>query len=519
MAVFLLARLLWFAKAVTLLAKGLQEADADVFLTAYLHVPGLQSNGWALTESDSSLAGSGTSPAASWQPAAPQQPTAASKPASDDSLDLQDLISEAVNHSQSQPHKALPNGQQAGTPSASAAASLASAGNAGAGPADTDMHLDVQGVGMYAEPAAVQAWATDGAASSVQEQHTPASSCNTSQYPTQRSHLSGAQHHINGYASGVCPGNPSAGHLGGSHPSPHSGDYPASSGSDHHWGDHTPELPPGLYQGTARRGSGAAGFAPAARDKAPMSDMGLPSYALPTYAKHFKSQQGSANPQPSHPGWAQSRQPATGFTAGPTSSLQSLDLAHDSWQERRVGQSQHPYGQRWGRSGRSTAQGGGSATQPSSARVSPERTRDAHRTAAPQRQGFATGSAVQRPLTPAGSRHGEYPHAAAVADAFIESGLYSSSAVHRQGNAFHARSAAQLPREAAEVTVPAPTAAADSLRPVLTDWQRPAPVQSRDLAAATDIERLLQQLTPVMPGESQATDGLTLVRSAAFALS
>ena len=499
------------------LLKDCGTVHAGVFLTAYLHVPGVQSNGWAPTGSGSSLAGSGTSPDAPWQPAAPQQPTAASKPASDDSLDLQDLINEAVNHSQSQPRSALPNGQQAGTPSASAAASLASAGDAGAGPTNTDMHQGVQGVGMYAEPAAVQAWATYGAASSVQEQDTPASSSHTPQYPTQRSHLSGDQHHINGYASGVCPGNPSAGQLGGVHPSAHSADYPGSSGSDHHWRDHTPELPPGLYQGNARRGSGAAGLVPAGRDQALVSDMSLPSYALPTYAKHSKSQQGRATPQPSHLGWAQSRQPAAGVSAGPTSSLQSLDLAHDSWQERRVGQSQHPYGQRWGRSGRPTAQGGGSATQPSSARVSPERSRDAHRSAAPQRQGFATGSAAQRAFTSAGSRHSEYPPAAMVADAFTESGLYSGSAVHRQGNASHARSAAQTPREAAEVVVPASAAMADSLQPVLTDWQRPAPVQSRDLAAATDIERLLQQLTPVMPRESQATDGLTLVCSAAFA--
>lgn len=434
-------------------------------------------------------------------------------------MDLQDLINEAVNHSQRQPRSALPNGQQAGTPPAGAAASLASAGDAGAALTGTDMHLDVQGAGMYAEPAAVQAWATDGAASSVQEQDTPASSSHTPQYPTQRSHLSGAQHHTNGYASGVRQGNSSGGKLGGINPSLHSADFPESSGSNHHWRDRTPELPPGLYQGTARRGSGVTGLGPAVSNEAPVSDVGLPSYALPTYAKHSKSQQGSLQPQPSHLRWAQSRQPGAGVSAGHTSSLQSLDLAHDSWQERRAGQSQHPYGQRWGRSGRPTAQGGGSVTQPSSARVSPERSRDAQRTAAPQRRGFANGSAAQRPFTSAGSRHGEYPHATMVADALTESGLYSSSNADRQGNAFHARSAAQLPREAAEVAMPASAAMADSLQPVLTDRPRPAPVQSRDLAAATDIERLLHQLTPVMPRGNQATDGLTLVSSAAFALS
>lgn len=493
---------------------------ADVLLTAYLHSSGVQSNGWAPTESDSSLAGSGTSPAASWQPAAPQPPAAAYQPASKDSLDLQDPIDEAVNHSQSQPRSASPSGQQTGTPSVSAAASLASAGDARAGPTYTDVHLGVQGLGMYAEPAAVQAWATDGAASSVQEQNTHASSSHTPHHP--RSHLYGGQKHLNGYASGARPGNPSGGKLGGVNPSPHSAEYPGSSDSDHHWRDPTPELPPGLYQGSARRGSGEASFAPArstpaAREQVLVSHVGLPSYALPTYAKHSKGQQGSAQPQPSHLGWAQSRQPPAAVNAGPSSSLQSLDLAHDSWQECRVGQSQHPYGQHWGRSRRPMAQGGGSATQPSSARVSPERPRDAHRTVAPQGQGFATGSAAQRPFT-SGFGHGEYPHASMVADAFAESGLHPSSALHRQGNAFHARSAAQLPREAAEVAVPASAAMIDSLLPVVTDWQRPAPVQSRDLAAATDIERLLQQFTPVMPGGSQAMDSLTLVCSAALVL-
>ena len=471
------------------------------------------------TKSGSSLAGSGTSPVASW-PAAPQQPTAVGKPASEESLDIQDLVNKAANPSQSQPPSALPNGQQTGTPSATTAASLASAGDAGADPTDIGMHAGVQGVGMHAEPADVPAGATDCAASPVQEQDSPASSSHTPQYPTQRSHLSGAQHQFNGYGSGVRQGKSSEGKLGDIDPSPHSADYPGSSGSNHHWRDHTPELPPGLYQGTARCGPAAAGLVPAVRDQAPVSDVVLPSYALPTYAKHSRSQQGSTQPQPSHLRWAQGRQPAAGVSAGPSSSLQSLDLAHDSWQERRGGHSQHPYGQRWGRSRTLTAQGGGSATQPSSARVSPERSRDTHRTAAPQRQGFATASAAHRPFTSAGSRHGDFPHAAMVADTLTESGQYwPSSTVGRQGNAFHARSAAQMPPEAAEVAVPASAAMADSLRPVLTDLQRPVPVQSRDLAGATDIERLLQQLTPVMPGARQGTDNFTLVRSAALALS
>jgi len=45
-------------------------------------------------------------------------------------------------------------------------------------------------------------------------------------------------------------------------------------------------------------------------------------------------------------------------------------------------------------------------------------------------------------------------------------------------------------------------------RHMLADWQRPAPLQSRDLAAATDVERLLQQLTPV---HDQNPSQLTLV--------
>lgn len=481
-----------------------------------LHVPGLQSNGWAPTESGSSLAGSGTSAVASWQPAAPQPPTASSQPASDSSLDVQDLVNEAVNHTQSQPRHALPTGWHSGTPSASVAASLASAGDTEASPTDAGPHLGVQGLGMYAEPAAVQAWATYGAAPSAQETDTPASSSRTTHY--RRSRLPGDQQHVNGYASGVYPGHPSGGRLSDITPSLHH--YPGSSSSDHHWQDTTPELPPGLFQGTARPGSSEAGLTPAARQitpgrsQAPVSHMGLPSYALPVHAKHSKSQQGSMHAQPTHLGRPQSRQPAAGASAGPTSSLQSLDLAHESWQERRNAQGQHPYGQRWGKGSRPSAHGGGSSTQPSSARVSPEHSRDAHRTEAPQRLGTASGAAAQRLVMSAGSRYGEYPHASMAADAFAESGLHSRSALHRQGCAFHARNTAQLPREAAELAVSASASMADSQRPVMTDWHRPAPLQSRDLAAATDIERLLQQLTPVLPGGSQANNSLTLVCAA-----
>lgn len=482
-----------------------------------LNVPGLQSNGWAPTESGSSLAGSCTSAVASWHRL---QPTATVKPASDSSLDIQDLSNEAVTHTQSQPRHALPSGWHSGTPSASVAVSLASAGETEASPIDAHGgHLGVQGVGMYAEPAAVQAWATYGAVLAAQERDTPASSSHTTQYS--RSRLRDAQQHVNGYASGVYSGNPSGGRLGEINPCLHH--CPGSSSSDHHWQDNTPELPPGLFQGSARPGSSEASLAPAARQitagrsQARVSHMGLPSYALPVHAKHPNSQQGSMHAQPIQLGRPQSRQPAAAVSAAPTSSLQSLDLAHDSWQERRRGQSQHLYGQRSGKGSRPSTHSGGSATQPSSARVSPERSRDGHRIEAPQRQGSASGAAAQRPVMSAGSKLGEYPYASIAPDAFPESGLHSRSALHRQGSAFHTRNAAQLPREAVEAAAPASASMADSQRPVMTDWHRPAPLQSRDLAAATDIERLLQQLTPVMPGGSQARDGLTLVCAAMFA--
>ena len=512
----LLTRLLWIAQSCGFPQKW--SVKAQVSLTASMRVPGLQSNGWAPTESGSSLAGSGASAAASWHQAPPQQPATISKPASEDSLDLQALVKEAVNHPQRHRHNALPNGRQSGTPSVSVTASLASAGaathvsDAAASP-EADVHLGVHSTGMYAEPAAVQAWATDGAASSILEQDS-ASSSHAPHYPARRSHHPTA-HHINGYASGFSEGD-----LPGAKPGGVYADYAASSGSGHHWRDPTPDFPPGLYQSIAPHGSVGAGLAPAtrhtsaARDQAHLPHVGPPSYALPTYAKHFHGQQGGMHPQPQvapHLGWPQSRQPAGGVSARRTSSLQSLDLANDSWQERRSGQSQHSYGQR-GKGGRPAAQNGGSATQPSSARVSPDRSRDSHRMVAPQKQGSATASAAQRPFTAMGFRHAEYPHAS-VADSFAESGLQSSSALQRQSSAFHARGAAKLPREAAEVAMPASATMADSHRPVLADWQMPAPVQSRDLAAATDIERLLQQLTPVMPCGSQTTNGLTLVRS------
>lgn len=492
-------------------------------LTLCLHISGPQSNGWAPSENESSLAGSGASAVVSWHQAAPHQLKGTSKPASVDSMDLPTLGQESVNHSLSHTDSAVANGQQSGTPALSAAASLASAGDAThvsdavANP-NADLHLGVHGYGMYAEPAAVQAWATDGAASSIPERDLPASSSNAPLYPHHSTRQPGHRP-INGYASSVDEGDQPGAKPGGVSPSLHSTDYPGSSCSHRHWGDPISQNPPGLYQAT---GPGGTSLAPAARqtsavrDQIPVSHGGLPSYALPTYAKHAPSQQGSMYHQPQGPaylGWSQSRQPAAGARAGSTSSLQSLDLAHDGWQERRTGQSQHSYGQRWGRGSRPIAQNGGSATQPSSARVSPERSRDSHRLGGPPpQQGSAVAPAAQRPFPAAGSRNIEHPRASVAADPFAEPGLHSSSAVHRQSNAFHARGTAKLPHEAAEVAMPASAAMADHPRSVLMDWQRPAPVQSRDLAAATDIERLLQQLTPVMPAGGQATGGLTLVR-------
>lgn len=46
---------------------------------------------------------------------------------------------------------------------------------------------------------------------------------------------------------------------------------------------------------------------------------------------------------------------------------------------------------------------------------------------------------------------------------------------------------------------------------MLADWQRPAPLQSKDMATATDVERLLQQLTPVLSENDLNAGQLTLV--------
>ena len=467
-----------------------------------LCLPGVQSNGWVPAESNSSLAGSNASHVALCKPAAAQQPASTSGTASVDSSDLQALIRESVNH----PQSTSANGQQAGTPSESAAASIASAGttpHASDAEANTHaaLHLDEQAAGMYTVPEAVQAWATSGAAPlALDAPHSNA-------YFSQRSHKPGSWH-VNGYGSSASEAY--QGQRNGLHHNWRLVDDSVYSQNRQHQQDPNPRHPPGLSWGTHPHGSGTPQLS-ATRDHASTASVALPTYAVPPHATHFQSQQSRMHQQQQQQGGKPlGRRPGGRPNAELTSSLQSLDLAHGSWQGHRAGQSQHPSGQRWGRDGRPSGHEGGSATQPSSARTSPERSR----VGTPQHSSAASTSAVYRPSRATASRLRMYPGPAT--GAYAEQEPAFDPAPHQQHGAAQDQAAARLPYEAAEAAMLASSAAADQHRPALADWPTPAPVPGRHLAAATDIERLLHQFTPCMSGGGQEGADLTLVRLARF---
>lgn len=106
-----------------------------------------------------------------------------------------------------------------------------------------------------------------------------------------------------------------------------------------------------------------------------------------------------------------------------------------------------------------------------------------------------------------------YPGTASATGAYAEQGLAFDPAVHQHHGVAQGQANTRLPYEAAEAAMLASSAAADQHRPVLADWPRPAPLPGRDLGSnATDIERLLHQLTPCVSGTSQDVADLTLVR-------
>ena len=235
--------------------------------------------------------------------------------------------------------------------------------------------------------------------------------------------------------------------------------------------------------------------APSARDQLSAASQGLPSYALSAYYKQPHAQP----PGPGYPGHAQHRhQGSTAPNARLTSSLQSLDLAHDSWHNLRLGQEQ-----RLNRGGRPTAHG--TATQPPSARVSPERPRDtcsdtgAHPHAGLGQRSHRQSVGMRQPAYPLQQQH-------------LPSGQYSGGHArhrdnrHTQGGLSYDASEAAMLASAAQLS-----GAYHDPRSTMPAWQKPAPLRTRDSAAATDLERLVQQLTPVLSEEEHNAGKLTLV--------
>ena len=492
---------------------------------------GLQSNGWALTESSSSIAGISEGAVGSWQQTAPQQQPSATEPAKDIALDLESLVSETVSQPRTlrSAHANL-NGWHDDVSVNGKAASQASAGVTSqmppceAYPDGNSLPVGCggpQATGMYAVPEAVHAWATDGAASTsfgvdADYAHAPIAR-QIHRAPHQQS-----VPHINGYAPGVSQAYPPHTKSGSFHPQLANVGYTGSPGSNH-WQGAAPLPPPGLSHITRPRGSGWSGSdgtssgrqAAAVRDQAANTSVGLPSYAIPAYHK-----QPHAQPQShGYSGHSQHRQASAGSHARLTSNLQSLDLANDSWQSRRPGQSQNPSGQRWSRGGRPAASDGGIATQPSSARVSPERIREGlhDETNARPHVGSVSAFTGYRPhKVSAGMQHFAYPAPSAFPGAYADQGLRSAASMTRQHDTRHGNGNMKVQHDIAEAAMlPSSTHMTGSYqesRPALPDWQRPAPLQSRDLAAATDVERLLQQLTPAL--SSQNSGQLTLVSQA-----
>ncbi|KAA6423174.1 MAG: hypothetical protein FRX49_07161 [Trebouxia sp. A1-2] len=491
---------------------------------------GVGSNGRARTQSSSSVAASSEDAVGSAQRRAPQQQPPAADSATDDALDLQSIISETVSQPKTSLRNdhaelALPNGWHD-----DASINGNSASQASAAPASHNPHVEAhpeggllpgasassQAAGLYAMPEAVHAWATDGAASTSLEGdvdflHSPM---------TRRSHRTShmpSSSYTNGYAPSINQAYPQA--QGGVPQELANVGYPGSPSGSNQWQDTAPQPPPGLSWGTKSHGSGwggsdmtavaAAACQPVStRDHVPAASLGLPSYAQPAQRKHPHALLQSHG----YPTYSQHRQAPAGGHTRLTSSLQSLDLANDDWQIPRSGQGQHPLGQRWSRGGRPTGHDAGPATQPSSARVSPERMRDGH-----------SESDAHPPVTPAlanlsyrphkvspGMRHAAYPARASLSGLYAEQGARPAASMLRQ---FDNRHGSGAMKGAPEAAMPGPSGQITGFqepRQLLADWQRPAPLQSRDMAAVTDVERLLQQLTPVLSENDQNAGQLTL---------
>ncbi|KAL0053045.1 hypothetical protein WJX82_000107 [Trebouxia sp. C0006] len=194
-----------------------------------------------------------------------------------------------------------------------------------------------------------------------------------------------------------------------------------------------------------------------------------------------------------------------------TSSLQSLDLANNDWQIQRSGQGQHPPGQRWSRGGRPTGHDAGPATQPSSARVSPERMRDGHSESDAHPPVTSANLSYRPHKVSPGMRHAAYPAPASLSALYSEQGARPGASTLRQFDNRHGSGSMKCATEAAMLGSSGQmTGSFQEPRRMLADWQRPAPLQSRDMAAATDVERLLQQLTPVLSENDLNAGQLTL---------
>jgi len=402
-----------------------------------------------------------------------------------------------------------------------------SASQASAAPASHTAHIEAhpegsllpgasassQAAGLYAMPEAVHAWATDGAASTSLESDVDFLHPPMTRRSHRTSHLPSGSY-TNGYAPSINQAYPQA--KGGVPQELANIGYPGSPSGSNQWQDTAPQLPPGLSWGTQSQGSGWGGSdmtaAAAAtrqpvgsRDHVPAASLGLPSYAQPAHRKQPHALLQSHG----YPAHSQHRQASAGGHTRLTSSLQSLDLANDDWQIQRSGQGQHPPGQRWSRGGRPTGHDAGPATQPSSARVSPERMRDGHS----ESDAHPPVNLSYRPhkVSP-GLRHAAYPAPASLSALYAEQGARPGASTLRQFDNRHGSGSMKGATEAAMLGSSGQmTGSFQEPRHMLADWQRPAPLQSRDMAAATDVERLLQQLTPVLSENDQNVGQLTLV--------
>ncbi len=503
---------------------------STILITMFFLLAGNRSNGRARTQSSSSIAGSSEDAVGSAQRRAPHQQPPAADFATDDAMDLQSMISDTVSQPKTSLRNdhaelALPNGWHD-----DASINGNSASQASAAPALHTAHIEAhpegsllpgasassQAAGLYAMPEAVHAWATDGAASTSLESdgdfmHPPM---------TRRSHRTShlpSGSYTNGYAPSINQAYPQA--KGGVPPELANAGYPGSPSSSNQWPDTAPQLPPGLSWGTQSHGSGWGGsdmtaVAAAARqpvsmrDHVPAASLGLPSYAQPAHRKQPHALLQSHG----YPAHSQHRQASAGGHTRLTSSLQSLDLANDDWQIQRSGQGQHPPGQRWSRGGRLTGHDAGPATQPSSARVSPERIRDGHSESDAHPPVTSANLSYRPHKVSPGMRHAAYPAPASLSALYAEQGARPGASMLRQFDNRHGSGSVKGACEAAMLGSSGHmTGSLQEPKHMLADWQRPAPLQSKDMATATDVERLLQQLTPVLSGSNQNAGQLTLV--------